>query len=70
MSESSEIEAPAPADSFWEVAQFKVKSFLYKKSIRQNLVTFMAFHRIDFEQESYCLQKALQKSSILMSIQV
>ena len=26
MSETSEVEAPAPADSFWEVGQFKVKS--------------------------------------------
>ena len=25
MSESSEIEATAPADSFWEVGQFKVR---------------------------------------------
>ena len=31
MSESSEIEVPAPADSFWEVAQFKVKIILYTR---------------------------------------
>ena len=42
MSESSEVEAPAPADSFWEVGQFKVKSLfsffsldnLYKTSVQ------------------------------------
>jgi len=54
MSESSEIEVPAPADSFWEVAQFKRTVFRIENGEKQFAEMTKFLQERALIEEMYC----------------